>query len=382
MSDVPTTALQLQSTVRSDATIELTLVDVPVPEPRDDQVVVRIEAAPINPSDMGALFGPADLATARASGDAAHPVITADLPQAQMGALAARVDQPLPAGNEAGGVVVGAGASAEAQALLGRTVGIIGGAMYAQYRVIAAAACLPLPEGVTSVEGASCFVNPLTALGMIETMRLDGHTALVHTAAASNLGQMLQRACIADGVELVNIVRRPEHVTMLREQGATHVVDSSADSFLADLTDALEATGATVAFDATGGGRLAGDILTQMEAAIVRSTEATAANRYGSNVHKQVYIYGGLDTNITTFNRNFGMSWGIGGFLLGPFQERVGPEVMAKLRERVAEEITTTFASSYSHEVSLAGALTVDAVQAYGARATGQKYLIRPALED
>jgi NADPH2:quinone reductase len=254
--------------------------------------------------------------------------------------------------------------------------------MYAQYRVIAASACLVLPEGVTPVEGASCFVNPLTALGMIETMRLDGHTALVHTAAASNLGQMLQRACIADGVDLVNVVRRPEHVTMLREQGAKYVVDSSADSFLDDLTDALEATGATVAFDATGGGRLASDLLTQMEAAISRSTQSAAANRYGSNVHKQVYIYGGLDTNITTLNRNFGMAWGIGGFLLGPFQERVGPDAMQKLRERVAEEITTTFASSYSHEVSLAGALTVDAVQAYGARATGRKYLVRPALEN
>jgi NADPH2:quinone reductase len=381
MPDTSTSGLQLQSTVKSNATVELTLVDVPVPEPRDDQVVVRIEAAPINPSDMGALFGPADLSTARASTEAGQPVITADLPQAQMGALAARLDQPIPAGNECGGVVVGAGSSDEAQALIGRTVGIIGGAMYAQYRVIAASACLVLPEGVTPVEGASCFVNPLTALGMIETMRLDGHTALVHTAAASNLGQMLQRACIADGVDLVNVVRRPEHVTMLREQGAKYVVDSSADSFLDDLTDALEATGATVAFDATGGGRLASDLLTQMEAAISRSTQSAAANRYGSNVHKQVYIYGGLDTNITTLNRNFGMAWGIGGFLLGPFQERVGPDAMQKLRERVAEEITTTFASSYSHEVSLAGALTVDAVQAYGARATGRKYLVRPALE-
>jgi NADPH2:quinone reductase len=380
MSEIPAAALQLQSTVRSDATVELALVDVPVPEPNDAEVLVRIEAAPINPSDMGALFGPADLDTARASGDADRPVITADIPPDLMEAMAGRLDQPLPAGNEGAGIVVKAGASAQAQALLGRTVAIRGGSMYAQYRGIAAAECLTLPEGVTPAQGASCFVNPLTVLGMIETMRLEGHTALVHTAAASNLGQMLQRVCLADGIDLVNIVRRPEHVTLLRELGATHVCDSSSHSFLDELTDALAATGATIGFDATGGGPLAGQILSSMEAAIAR--KSPALTRYGSNVHKQVYLYGGLDRSATTFNRNFGMSWGIGGWLLGPFQERVGAEAMQKLRERVASEITTTFASGYSHEVSLAGALTVDAVRGYGARATGQKYLIRPALQN
>ena len=378
MSEIPAAALQLQSTVRSDATVELALVDVPVPDPNDDEVLVRIEAAPINPSDMGALFGPADLDTARASGHADRPVITADIPPALMEAMAGCLDQPLPAGNEGAGIVVKAGASAQAQALLGRTVALRGRSMYAEYRCIAAAECVTLPEGVTPAEGASCFVNPLTVLGMTETMRLEGHTALVHTAAASNLGQMLQRVCLADRIDLVNIVRRPEHVTLLRELGATHVCDSSADGFLDDLTDALAATGATIGFDATGGGRLAGQILSSMEAVIARTSRVLA--RYGSNVHKQVYLYGGLDRSATTFNRNFGMSWGIGGWLLGPFQERVGAEAMQKLRERVTSEITTTFASGYSHEVSLAGALTVDAVRGYGARATGQKYLVRPAL--
>ena len=260
MSEIPAAALQLQSTVRSDATVELALVDVPVPEPNDDEVLVRIEAAPINPSDMGALFGPADLDTARASGHADRPVITADISPALMEAMAGRLDQPLPAGNEGAGIVVRAGASAQAQALLGRTVALRGRSMYAEYRCIAAAECVTLPEGVTPAEGASCFVNPLTVLGMTETMRLEGHTALVHTAAGSNLGQMLQRVCLADGIDLVNIVRRPEHVTLLRELGATHVCDSSADGFLDDLTDALAATGATIGFDATGGGRLAGQI--------------------------------------------------------------------------------------------------------------------------
>ncbi len=378
MSKIPTAALQLQSTVRSDATVRLALVEVPVPEPNDDEVLVRIEAAPINPSDIGALFGPADLDTTRASGDAARPVITADIPADLMETMAGRLDEPQPAGNEAGGIVVRAGVGAQAQALLGRTVGIRGGAMYAEYRSIAAAECLPLPEGVTPIEGASCFVNPLTVLGMVETMRLEGHTALVHTAAASNLGQMLQRVCLADDIGLVNIVRRPEHVTLLRELGAEYVCDSSADTFLDDLTDALIATGATIGFDATGGGRLAGDILSRMETAIARTSPPST--RYGSNVHKQVYVYGGLDRRVTTFNRNFGSAWGLGGWLLGPFQERVGPEAMQELRKRVAAEITTTFASGYSHEVSLAGALTIDAVQGYGARATGQKYLVRPAL--
>jgi NADPH2:quinone reductase len=235
-----------------------------------------------------------------------------------------------------------------------------------------------LPDDTTPQEGASCFVNPLTALGMVETMRMEGHTGLVHTAAASNLGQMLNRICLADGVPLVSIVRRPEQLELLRSQGADHVCDSSAPTFMDDLQTALIATGATLAFDATGGGRLAGQILASMESAI--NASATTYNRYGSDVHKQVYIYGGLDRGPTEFQRNFGMSWGIGGWLLTPFLGKLGLEGMIRLRERVVSELTTTFASHYTDEVSLSGAIDPAAILVYAQQATGQKFLIRPTL--
>ena len=375
-SEIPTTALQMRSTIRSDATLVLSLEEVPVPEPGVDQVLVRVEAAPINPSDMGMLFGPADMSTARAGGSIDRPVVTADVPERLMRSVAARVDQALPVGNEGAGVVVKAGSSSAAQALLGRTVALFGGSMYAQYRCIPAGFCLPLPEGTTAAEGASCFVNPLTALGMVETMKLEGHTALVHTAAASNLGQMLVKLCNADGVPLVNIVRRPEHVDLLKGLGAKHVCSSSEPSFREDLVEALAETGATLAFDATGGGDLANQILTCMEIAASRS--ATEFSRYGSSTHKQVYIYGGLDRSPTILNRTYGMAWGVGGWLLPLFLQKVGPEAGQRLRERVAREIKTTFASHYTNEVSLAEALQLDAIAAYARQATGEKYLIRP----
>jgi len=293
-----------------------------------------------------------------------------------MAAMAARVGQSLPAGNEGAGVVIEAGPDPSAQALLGKTVAIFGGAMYAEYRTLRASQCLVLPPGTTVAEGASCFVNPLTVLGMVETMRMEGHTALVHTAAASNLGQMLNRLCIKDGIGLVNVVRRPEQVALLREAGAAHVVDSSSPNFIAELTDAIEATGATIGFDATGGGRLAGQVLAAMESALTRS--ATEFSRYGSTVHKQVYIYGGLDRSPTEFTRAFGMSWGLGGWLLTPFLQKIGATAAQALRERVAAEVKTTFASSYTKEVSLAGMLQLDEVAVYGRQATGAKYLVNP----
>jgi NADPH2:quinone reductase len=290
--------------------------------------------------------------------------------------MAARVDQSLPVGNEGAGIVVDAGSEEAAQALMGKTVAIRGGAMYSQYRAIEAEQCLVLPEGTTPAEGASCFVNPLSALGMVETMRLEGHTALVHTAAASNLGQMLQKICSADGVDLVNIVRKPEQVELLKSIGARYVCDSSEPAFMNDLIATLDETGATLAFDATGGGRLAGQILTCMEAA---ATQTVAEySRYGSTTHKQVYIYGGLDRSPTEFNRNFGVAWGIGGWLLTPFLEKIGPEAAEKLRQRVAAEVKTTFASSYAKEVSLTEALELDNIAVYSKRATGEKYLINP----
>ena len=375
-SEIPSTALQMRSTIRSDATLVLSLEEVAVPEPGVDQVLVRVEAAPINPSDMGLLFGPADMSTARAGGASDRPVVTADVPEKLMRSVAARVDQALPVGNEGAGVVVKAGSSSAAQALLGRTVALFGGSMYAQYRCIPAGLCLPLPEGTSAAEGASCFVNPLTALGMVETMKLERHTALVHTAAASNLGQMLVKLCNADGVPLVNIVRRPEQVDLLKGLGAKHVCSSSEQGFREDLALALAETGATLAFDATGGGDLANQILTCMEAAASRS--ATEFSRYGSSTHKQVYIYGGLDRSPTSLNRSYGMAWGVGGWLLPLFLQKVGAEVGQRLRERVAREIKTTFASHYTNEVSLTEALQLDAIAAYGRQATGEKYLIRP----
>jgi NADPH2:quinone reductase len=370
------TGLQLRSLIKADGELEISLHEVPTPEPAADDVIVRIEATPINPSDIGLLFGAADMATARVSGTLARPVVTAQVPERAMKSMAARLGQSLPVGNEGAGTVVAAGASPAAQALLGKTVAVLGGAMYAQYRAIRADQCLVLPEGASAAEGASCFVNPLTALGMVETMRREGHKALVHTAAASNLGQMLNRICLKDGIGLVNIVRKPEQAALLKAQGAQHVCDSSAPSFLADLTEALVQTGATIAFDATGGGRLAGQILGCMEATLNRT--ATEYSRYGSTTHKQVYIYGGLDTGPTEIVRNFGFAWGMGGWLLFPFLQKIGPEAVQALKARVAAELKTTFASSYTKEISLAEALQLEAIAVYGQRATGTKFLINP----
>jgi len=373
---IPAKALQLRSLVTPDARLELSLAEVDVPEPGPDEVLVRIEATPINPSDQGLLFAMADLSTATAGGTAARPVVTATIPPAVMKSLAARLGQSMPVGNEGAGVVVKTGDSPQARALLGKTVAILGGAMYAQYRSMKASQCLALPAGATPADGASCFVNPLTALGMVATMRAEGHKALVHTAAASNLGQMLNRICLADGVGLVCIVRRPEQAALLKSQGAVHVCDSSAPTFMQDLTAALVATGATVAFDAIGGGRLASQILTCMEAAI--NAGAAEYNRYGSSVHKQVYIYGGLDRGPTEIVRNVGMAWGVGGWLLTPFLQRIGPAEAQKLRERVARELKTTFASHFDREVSLAQALSLEAIGVYSRIGTGAKYLINP----
>ncbi len=367
--------LQLRSIVKSSGELEVSLIIQATPTPTANEVVIRIEATPINPSDLGLLFGAADLSTIKVVASA-NPAITAQIPERAMKGMAGRLDQSLPVGNEGAGVVVAAGSSAEAQALLGKTVAVLGGAMYAQYRCITADQCLVLPPGTTPAEGASCFVNPLTSLGMVETMRREGHKALVHTAAASNLGQMLNKICIKDGIALVNIVRKPEQAALLKGIGAKYVCDESSPTFMADLTQALVDTGATIAFDATGGGDLAGRILSCMEAALNRT--ATEYSRYGSTTHKQVYIYGGLNTSPTEFVRNFGFSWGMGGWLLFPFLQKIGTEAAQTMRNRVAAELKTTFASSYSKEISLQEALQPESIAIYGQRATGTKYLINP----
>ena len=368
--------LQLRSLVKDDNTLELSLIEVSVADPGPDEIVVKIEAAPLNPSDLALLLGPADMTSARVSGTAESPVITADIPEKLMKMVTARVGQSLAVGNEGSGVVVAAGSSEAAQAMMGKMVGIVGGDMYSQYRCVHVFQALLLEEGTTAAEGASCFVNPLTALAMVETMRMENHTALVHTAAASNLGQMLNRICLNEGVDLVNIVRKTEQEDILKGLGAKYICNSSKDSFYEDLTEALVEAGATIAFDATGGGKLGSDILTCMESAAARNMGEY--NRYGSDVFKQLYIYGGLDRSPTVLSRNFGFSWGVGGFLLTPFLQKVGMEKAMEMRAKVAAQIKTTFASHYTSEVSLAGALSLEAIAVYGKQATGEKYLILP----
>jgi NADPH:quinone reductase len=372
------TGLELRSLVKSDGELELSLVELPVPTPEDDEVVVRVEATPINPSDLGLLLAAADARAATASGDGTKTVVTAPIAPAALRALAGRIGKSMAVGNEGAGVVTSAGASPSSQALLGKTVSILAGGMYAQFRKCKAADCLVLPAGITAEDGASAFVNPLTALGMIETARMEGHKGLVHTAAASNLGQMLNRLCRADGIPLVNIVRSAEQVEILRDLGAEHVVNSAQSSFRGDLFAALEATGATLAFDAIGGGKLASQILNGMEAVAITSTKGYSG--YGSSVHKQVYIYGGLDTGPIELTRGFGMVWSIGGWLLFNFLAKAGPEAVARLKSRVAAEIKTTFASRYTRTISLIEALDPDTIAAYSRRATGEKFLINPNL--
>ena len=369
--------LQLRSLLQSNGELQLSLADLPPAEPQADEVVVRVEATPLNPSDLGLLLALADPASFEAAGTADRPIATARVPEKVLPGLKARWDESMPVGNEGAGVVVRAGASPAAQALLGKAVAVAGGAMYAQERVVRADQCMPLPEGATPRDAASWFVNPMTALSMVETMRREGHSALVHTAAASNLGQMLNRICLKDGIELVNIVRRPEQAELLRTQGAQHVILSSDDDFMAKLTDALAQTGATIAFDAIGGGKLPGQILSGMEAAINRT--AKVYSRYGSEVHKQVYLYGNLDRSPTEIARNVGMAWGVGGWLLTPFLQKIGRDDVQRLRLRVMSELTTTFVSPYTREISLAEALAPANIAAYGKAATGEKYLINPS---
>ncbi|MBR0828211.1 zinc-binding dehydrogenase [Bradyrhizobium manausense] len=368
--------LQLRSLLKNSGELELSLVSVPTPEPADDEVVVRVEATPINPSDLGLLIGPADMSAAQVSGTKDQPVVTAKMPEAAMRMMAARLDQSLPVGNEGAGTVIETGSSDAAKALMGKMVSMIGGAMYTQYRVLKVRDVMELPPGTTAADGASWFVNPLTALGMTETMRRENHKALVHTAAASNLGQMLNKICIKDGIGLVNIVRSKEQADILHKIGAKYVVDSTAASFLDDLTNALVETGATIAFDAIGGGKLASQILTAMEVAANKT--AKEYSRYGSNVYKQVYIYGALDTRPTELSRSFGLTWGVGGWLLTPFLQKIGPAEIGRLRQRVASELKTTFASHYTRVVSLPETLDLANIAVYGKRATGEKFLINP----
>ncbi len=370
------TGLQLRSLVKKSGVLEVSLVPVATPEPGPDEIVIRVEATPINPSDIALLLGPVDMSTAKQSGTAASPVLTANVLERALPMLASRFDQSMPVGNEGAGTVVKAGSSPAAQALMGKLVAVASGSMYSQYKVAKAVEVLVLPSGTTAKQAASCFVNPLTALSMVEVMRRENHKALVHTAAASNLGQMLNKICQRDGVALVNIVRSAEQANLLREIGAKIVLDSTSPRFMPELIEAVGATEATLAFDAIGGGTLASQILTAMEAAA--AARMTTYSRYGSNTFKQVYIYGGLDTSKTELTRAFGLSWSVSGWLLTPFLQKIGMADVMRLRQRVVAELTTTFASHYTKEISLRDVATVEIAQGYNKRATGEKYLIDP----
>lgn len=374
---LPSSGLQLRSSLYTDGELRIFLTDEPIGNPGADEVLIRVEAAPINPSDLSAIKGEADISLIRSDGSGGKPQLSIPMAPADMAMMAPRLDEaPAPAGNEGAGIVIAAGSSPEAQALIGRVVAVSSGAMYAQYKVANIRELLVLKEGTTPVEAASSFVNPLTALSMVETMRREGHTALVHTAAASNLGQMLNRLCIADGVPLVNIVRSSAQADILRDIGAEYVLNSSSPTFLDELKSALEATNATLCFDAISGGELASQILASMEA--VQAAKLSSFQRYGSAVHKQVYCYGVLNISPTLLSRTYGMAWGVSGWLLPHFLERAGPEVAVRLMERVASEIKTTFASHYTRTISLREFLDPEIFTAFHRRATGEKYLVAP----
>ena len=369
---------EIRSMVTSEGNIEISIANVDMPIPGDDEVLIEVHAAPINPSDLGLLLSfAADLSTINVSGSGDETITSIKIHPALMGAMKPRIDQSMPVGNEGSGVVVDAGTNAKE--FIGKTVGLAGGSMYSQYRCVPAANCLVMEEGTSPAEAASSFVNPLTALAFIETMKMENHTAIVHTAAASNLGQMLVKICKDDDIPLVNIVRKQEQVDLLKDIGAEHICNTSDPDFMESLVSALVATGATLGFDATGGGNngeLPGQILAAME--VAANKMAKEYSRYGSDTYKQVYIYGGLDQSPTILKRSYGMSWGLGGWLLTPMIGRIGMEKFQAMRARVAKEIKTTFASTYANEVSFEEMLQPETIKSYAKQATGQKYLVNP----
>ena len=365
---------ELRSMLARDGALRLWLEETSVPEPAADEVVVRVEAAPINPADIMVLLASANPSSLRRGGTVAAPMlegIVVDVPPA----LAGRLDIPVPAGTEGAGTVVAAGAASAR--LIGRKVAFrstLG--TYAEYRVERAADCLVLPDGIPARAAASAFINPLTALGMVETMRREGHGALVHTAAASSVGQMLNRVCLADAIPLVNIVRSDAQSRLLLDAGARYVLDSSDARFGERLVAALDETGATLAFDAVGGGTLASTLLESMER--VATAKMGAFGRYGSPVHKQLYCYGVLDAGPKIIDGNLGMAWGLGGWLMTWFYRRLPAGDVERLRARVARELTTTFRTLYAEEIGLADLLVPEIVRAFSRRATGQKFLVVP----
>ena len=369
---------EIRSTVTSEGTIEISIVKSDKPRPSEDEVLIKVEACPINPSDLGLLITfAADLDTMSVSGSGNATVAKMKIHEGLMKQMKPRLGKSMKVGNEGGGVVEDAGE--KFKHLIGKTVGLAGGAMYSQYRCVKASNCLVMNDDTTTTEAASSFVNPLTALGFIETMKFENHSGLINTAAASALGQMLVKICKADSIPLVNIVRKSEHVDLLKSLGAEHICNSSDSEFLNNLVDAIVETGATLGFDATGGGnegKLVGQMLSAME--IAANKTVTEYSRYGSDTYKQVYIYGGLDQSPTVLNRSFGMQWGLGGWLLTPWIGKFGADTFQKMRERVADEIKTTFATAYTSVISFEEMLQPEIIKKYAKQATGEKYLVNP----
>ena len=366
-----TTGKQLFTTLESDGTLTLQIEDVTFPEPKDNQVLVKMEAAPINPSDLAILTGAADFENAEYS----PGKVVAKMPEPFNSGSKARHGKKLPAGNEGAGTVVATGDGDAAKALMGQRVACVPGNAFSQYAIADAKMCLPLGDH-SAEAGASSFVNPMTALGFAENAKMEGQGAILHTVGASNLGQMLNRICLEDGLGLVNIVRKDDQAELLKSQGATHIVNSSGDDFMGQLRSAIEDTGAFFGFDPIGGGKMVDSCFKAMEQVAVANM--TEYSRYGSNQAKRMFIYGRLDVSPTTLTPSYGFGWTLSGWLLFPFLQQAGQETMGRMRKRVLDNLTTTFASNYKAKVDLEAMLTKDAILDYREMKTGQKYLVTP----
>ncbi|PPR76922.1 MAG: hypothetical protein CFH01_01774 [Alphaproteobacteria bacterium MarineAlpha2_Bin1] len=369
---------EIRSEVTKDGKIIISIAKVPVIFPKKDEVLVKIEASPINPSDLGRLitFG-ADLNNINILGSGDETVTTIEINNKLLNSLKNRIGKSMNVGNEGAGIIVESGK--DSKRLLGKIVGLAGGGMYSEYRCVKAKSCLVMSDGTSAREAASSFVNPLTALGFIETMKLENHKAIVHTAAASNLGKMLVKLCKNESIPLINIVRSAKQVENLKKIGAEFVLNMNDNLFMEDLINAIKETGATLGFDATGGGndgKLVGQILSSME--IAASTKSKEYLMYGSESFKQIYIYGVLDRNPIVLKNSFGFYWGIGGWLLMPMIKKFGLVAFQNMREKVAREIKTTFRSEYKKIISFEEMLQPEIIRDFSRQSTGEKYLLDP----